>query len=212
MRDLTAIDRLLLHAQRALQTTSGPAPEAIMPYPAAATANAELSESERRHAAGLMRVNHAGEVCAQALYLGQAAVCRKPALRAHLLHAAEEEADHLAWCAQRLTELRSGPSALNPLWYAGSFAIGALAGLSGDGTSLGFVVETERQVEAHLGEHLQSLPEADQRSRDVVRVMQADEAAHGRQAQEAGAQLLPEPVPRIMAATAAVMKWAAYRF
>ena len=210
-RELSALDRLLSRVQHALQVTAGPAPEPALPYPAQGVPEIVLGERSRAHSAGLMRVNHAGEVCAQALYLGQAAVARNAELESQLLAAAAEEQDHLAWCAQRLRELDSGPSRLNPLWFAGSWAIGAVAGLSGDSTSLGFVVETERQVEAHLGEHLNLLPPEDARSREVVGTMQEDEARHGRNALEAGARELPEPVPRLMALAAAVMKWAAYR-
>jgi ubiquinone biosynthesis monooxygenase Coq7 len=158
-----------------------------------------------------MRVNHAGEVCAQALYLGQAAVAKQASLRAGLLSAAAEEADHLAWCAERLAALNAAPSVLGMLWFGASFAIGAVAGLAGDATSLGFIVETERQVEAHLGQHLERLPPEDQRSRAVLSQMQLDEARHGEHARDAGAGELPPPVPRLMAATAAVMKWLAYR-
>lgn len=158
-----------------------------------------------------MRVNHTGEVCAQALYSGQAAVARDEKTRAQLLEAASEETDHLAWCGERLRELDSRPSLLNPLWYAGSFAIGALAALVSDKVSLGFVVETERQVEAHLGEHLQKLPEADARSRAIVAEMQADEARHGRLAKDAGGIDLPPPVPGLMRLASAVMKAVAYR-
>ena len=211
LRELSPLDRLLSRVQHALQVTAGPAPASTLPYPAGEVAEAALDADARRHAAGLMRVNHAGEVCAQALYLGQASVARDAALQTQLLAAASEEQDHLAWCAQRLAELDSGPSRLNPLWFAGSWAIGAVAGLAGDSTSLGFVVETERQVEAHLGKHLDLLPPGDRRSREVVGAMQEDEARHGRNAQEAGARELPEPVPRLMALAAAVMKWAAYR-
>lgn len=209
-RRLTALDRLLDAAQNALQTVAGPA-HAERPNPAADLADIDLADAARRHAAGLMRINHTGEVCAQALYVGQAAVARDPATRAHLLQAAQEETDHLAWCADRLHELASRPSLLNPLWYAGSFAIGALAGLRGDGWNLGFVVETERQVEAHLAEHLQSLPEGDARSRAILAVMQADEARHADAALAAGARVLPAPIPGLMAAMSKVMKAVAYR-
>ena len=170
-----------------------------------------MDEAGRRHAAGLMRINHVGEVCAQALYIGQATVARDPATRAQLLHAAQEETDHLAWCAERLDELGSRPSLLNPIWYGGSFAIGALAGLRGDGWNLGFVVETERQVEAHLDEHLQSLPATDQRSREILRVMKEDEARHADHAEHAGARTLPPPIPQAMALASRLMKLVAYR-
>ncbi len=209
-RRLTRLDRMLDDAQRALETVLG-APAAMRPNPAATLPEVMLDEDERRHAASLMRVNHVGEVCAQALYCGQAAVARDPATRAHLLEAAQEETDHLAWCADRLQELDDRPSLLNPLWYASSFAIGALAGLRGDGWNLGFVVETERQVEAHIDENLASLPPADARSRAILEVMKVDEARHADNAEAAGARLLPPPVPTIMAAASRVMKAIAYR-
>jgi len=209
-RALSPLDRVLSEAQRALDTVFG-APLAERANPAGNTAELVLETAEKRHSAGLMRINHVGEVCAQALYCGQAAVARDEATREHLLHAAQEETDHLAWCADRLRELDSRPSLLNPVWYAGSFAIGALAGLRGDGWNLGFVVETERQVEAHIDEHLESLPEGDQRSRAILRTMKADEARHAANAEAAGARILPMPVPTIMAAASKVMKAVAYR-
>jgi ubiquinone biosynthesis monooxygenase Coq7 len=209
-RSLSPLDRLLDSAQNALSTVAG-SPRAERANPGEGTPDVVLDPAERRHAAGLMRINHVGEVCAQALYIGQAAVARDPATRAQLLAAAQEETDHLAWCADRLRELDSRPSLLNPLWYAGSYAIGALAGLRGDGWNLGFVVETERQVEAHLAEHLQTLPEADGRSRAILRSMQADEARHADEAEAAGARRLPQPLPRAMAAASNLMKSVAYR-
>jgi len=209
-RRLTALDRLLDAAQNALGTVAG-AVHAERPNPGAAEPEVVLDEDERRHAAGLMRINHVGEVCAQALYVGQAAVARDPETRNHLLAAAQEETDHLAWCAQRLAELGDRPSLLNPLWYAGSWTIGALAGLRGDGWNLGFVVETERQVEAHLDEHLQRLPAADARSRAILRTMKADEARHAAQAEAQGARRLPPPLPSLMAAASRLMKTVAYR-
>ncbi len=209
-RRFTLIDRVLIEAERALTTSLGATQVANRASPAQSR-DTDLDDAERKHAAGLMRVNHTGEVCAQALYFGQAAVARDPTTRAALLHAASEEGDHLAWCAERLSELDSRESLLNPLWYAGSYAMGLAAGMAGDGYNLGFVVETERQVEAHLGEHLQSLPIADQRSREIVTQMQADEAAHGRAAQAAGARELPAPVPSVMRLVSAVMKAVAYR-
>ena len=209
-RTLGSLDRLLDSAQNALSTVLGGV-RAERPNPGRAEPDVVLDEPERRHAAGLMRINHVGEVCAQALYIGQAAVARDPATRDQLLAAAQEETDHLAWCGDRLRELDSRPSLLNPLWYAGSYAIGVLAGLRGDGWNLGFVVETERQVEAHIGEHLQALPEADQRSRAILRVMQADEARHAEHAEAAGAKVLPAPIPSLMAAASKLMKTLAYR-
>ena len=210
MRPLSPLDRLLDATQNALSTVAG-SPRAERANPGLAEPEVVLEGDERRHAAGLMRINHVGEVCAQALYIGQAAVARDPATRAHLLHAAQEETDHLAWCADRLRELDSQPSLFNPLWYAGSFAIGAAAGLRGDGWNLGFVVETERQVEAHLDDHLQTLPEADRRSRDILQQMKADEARHAEHAEHAGARLLPQPIPSLMAAASQLMKAVAYR-
>lgn len=210
-RHLSAFDRVLVEIERALSASLVAAPEATRASPAVGIAEAALDESERRHAAGLMRVNHTGEVCAQALYSGQAAVARDAATHAQLLEAAAEETDHLAWCGERLHALRSRPSLLNPLWYVGSFTLGAVAALAGDKISLGFVVETERQVEAHLGEHLEKLPQADARSRAVVTQMQADEARHGKMAQEAGGIDLPAPIPALMRVASSVMKAVAYR-
>ena len=210
-RQLSGLDRALIEVERAIGTAFGTVVESTRPSPAAGVAEGELSEGQRKHAAGLMRVNHAGEVCAQALYSGQAAVARDASVRTRLLEAAAEETDHLAWCGERLDALQSRPSLLNPLWYAGSFAIGAAAALASDAVSLGFVVETERQVEAHLGEHLQKLPEGDARSRAVVAQMQADEARHGTLARQAGGIDLPAPAPALMRVASAVMKAVAYR-
>lgn len=182
------------------------------PRPDAGLADAALDDSERRHAAGLMRVNHVGEVCAQALYLGQALTAREPELRQHLLQSAREEADHLHWCRARVAELGERTSLLNPLWFAGSFGLGAVAGLAGDGWNLGFVVETEHQVEAHLDGHLQSLPAGDARSRAIVAQMKDDEIAHADAAQARGARALPLPVRAAMRATARLMTHTAYRF
>ena len=209
-RHLSPLDRVLADLQRALDTVSGAA-VAARPSPGEAQPVPELDTGERRHAAGLMRVNHTGEVCAQALYDGQAALARDPATRVHLETAAAEETDHLAWCAERLRELDDRPSLFNPLWYAGSFAIGALAALAGDRWSLGFVVETERQVEAHLGMHIERLPAADARSRAILEAMQADEARHADNALARGGRKLPPPIPVLMRGASAVMKAVAYR-
>ena len=211
LRRFSELDQALVGCARSLATPLGPAPAPSLPNPAGATPDGIADDAQRRHAAGLMRINHAGEVCAQALYLGQAAVSRSADTRRHLLQAADEEADHLAWCAARLDELGERPSVLNPLWYAGAFTLGAAAGAAGDAVSLGFIVETERQVEAHLGDHLERLPETDARSRAIVAVMQADEARHGANARAAGARELPAPLPRLMHAAADVMRWLAYR-
>ncbi|KGQ20008.1 hypothetical protein LF41_2175 [Lysobacter dokdonensis DS-58] len=209
-REISPLDRFLIDAQNALSTVFG-RPDAARGNPAGDTAEVVLEDEERRHAAGLMRINHVGEVCAQALYVGQAAVARDPVTRQALLAAAAEETDHLAWCADRLSELDARPSLLNPVWYAGSYAIGVLAGLRGDGWNLGFVVETERQVEAHLHEHLERLPAADLRSRAILETMKADEARHADHAQAQGARVLPQPVPTMMAAASNLMKAIAYR-
>jgi len=210
VRTLSPLDRLLAGCERALEAIAG-SPQAHRRSPAAGLAEAELDDAERRHAAGLMRINHTGEVCAQALYFGQAVLARDAGNRQHLLHAAAEETDHLAWCAQRLQQLHSRPSLLNPLWYAGSYAIGAAAALAGDPVSLGFVVETERQVEAHLAEHLEKLPAQDERSRAVLTLMQADEIRHAQAAQQRGGIELPFPLPQLMHASSMVMKAVAYR-
>ena len=190
------LDACIGAADRALRALFAPAQAARpVPRPAVSAAAAEITElspDERRRAAALMRVNHAGEIAAQALYHGQALAARSGATRDLLLDAAREETDHLAWCESRLKELDSRPSLLNPLWYAGSFFIGALAALAGDRASLGFVVETERQVEGHLDEHLGRLPAADLRSRAIVQQMRTDEAAHGANARAAGAMELPD--------------------
>ncbi|AXI83837.1 2-polyprenyl-3-methyl-6-methoxy-1,4-benzoquinone monooxygenase [Xylella taiwanensis] len=204
------LDSLLIETQRVLEVVFGH-PVAQRPSPANALPNPLLSPKDRRHAAGLMRINHVGEVCAQGLYFGQVAVARKEELRQHLLKAAQEETDHLAWCSDRLQELESRPSLFNPLWYAGSYVLGVFAGLVGDPWSLGFVVETERQVEAHLDKHLQTFPDVDTRSREILRVMKADEARHAEQAEQAGARLLPSPIPVAMAWAAHFMRIVAYR-
>jgi ubiquinone biosynthesis monooxygenase Coq7 len=201
---------LIIGFDRALRTLTGTA-QASRPVPGALLPEGDLSAAERAHAAGLMRVNHTGEVCAQALYSAQALVTRDPEIGARFALAAREEEDHLAWTQQRLDELSSRPSLFNPLWYAGSFAIGALAGLAGDRVNLGFVVETERQVEEHLTSHLDRLPPQDERSRAIVGAMRDDEARHADMAEAAGALPLPKPVPGLMRSAASVMKAVAYR-
>jgi 3-demethoxyubiquinol 3-hydroxylase len=203
-------DRLIIGFDRALRTLTGTATTS-RPIPGAALPDAELAPDERRHAAGLMRVNHTGEVCAQALYSAQAMVARDPEIRARFAGAAREEEEHLAWTQSRLTELDDRPSLLNPLWYAGSLAIGVAAGLAGDRVNLGFVVETERQVEEHLTGHMDQRPDADQKSRAIVATMRDDEARHGAMAQEAGALPMPMPARELMRVTASVMKALAYR-
>ncbi|MEZ5462875.1 2-polyprenyl-3-methyl-6-methoxy-1,4-benzoquinone monooxygenase [Dokdonella sp.] len=210
-RPLSRLDRVLVEIERALGTALDSQPAASRPSPSANLDESDLDDAERRHAAGLMRVNHVGEVCAQALYSGQAAVARDAQVRHQLLEAASEETDHLAWCGERLEQLGDRPSLLNPLWYGGAYAIGAAAGLVSDRLSLGFVVETERQVEAHLEGHLSKLPESDRRSRAIVSQMKEDEARHADQALAAGGAALPEPVRRAMRFAANVMRAVAYR-
>jgi ubiquinone biosynthesis monooxygenase Coq7 len=180
------------------------------PVSSSDTAAPALDAPQKQLSAALMRVNHTGEICAQALYTAQAAATANPRLRAHFLQAAREETDHLAWTETRLQELGSHTSRLNPLWYAGAFGLGLLAGKIGDAISLGFVVETERQVEAHLQSHLDRLPAADQRSRAIVAQMKTDEAEHAAQALEAGAAELPTPVKNLMRAAAKVMTTTAH--
>ena len=204
------IDRWVSAFDNALRTLTG-TPMATRANPADAVKAVELSAADTRHAGGLMRVNHSGEICAQALYHGQAITAQDAATAESMARAAREEADHLAWCRQRLDELRTAPSLLNPVWYAGSWVIGALAGAVSTGWSLGFVVATERQVAAHLQRHLASLPIQDLRSRAIVEHMQSDEARHADQAQAAGAVELPPAVTRAMAATARIMTTLAYR-
>ena len=204
-------DRLMTQIDQALRVALAPAPAAERERPGREAPDVELDDVERRDVAGLMRINHAGEVCAQALYAGQAATARTAGVRAEMQQAAAEEVDHLSWCAERLTELDARPSYFNPVWYAGSFAIGALAGAAGDRWSLGFVEATERQVEAHLQDHLDRLPTDDARSRAIVEQMKIDEARHAELAEAAGAARLPAPVQGLMALTARVMKGVAYR-
>ena len=204
------LDDLVIGFDRALRTLAGIAATS-RPLPGANLPDAALTPEERRHAAGLMRVNHAGEVCAQALYAAQALVARDPAIRQEFAQAAREEEEHLAWTQARLADLHDRPSLLNPLWYAGSFAIGVAAGLAGDRVNLGFVVETERQVEEHLTGHMDELPATDGRSRAIVEQMRDDEARHGAMAQAAGATPLPLPVTGLMRVAAKVMKVVAYR-
>jgi ubiquinone biosynthesis monooxygenase Coq7 len=212
-RAMNDMDRILNSADVALRTLFAK-PRAARPLPIPANPAADLTDAEKRHAAGLMRVNHVGEVCAQALYSAQALMAKTEAQRAQFEHAAREETDHLAWTAERLAQLGSRPSLLNPLWYAGSFGLGLVAGRLGDRTSLGFVVETEAQVEAHLVSHLQNdstgLPAGDAASRAIVAVMQQDEAAHGLAAKEAGAEELSERAKALMAKAARVMTRTAY--
>lgn len=202
-------DRVIAEFDRALRAVSNIA-EASRVSPAEALPEAELSDSDRRHAAALMRVNHVGEVCAQALYQGQALTARYPHARHALERAAKEEEDHLAWSGQRVRELGGRTSLLNPLWYAGAFAVGSVAGALGDRWNLGFLAETERQVEEHLSGHLERLPSEDTRTRTLVEAMRADEARHRDTALRLGAAELPRPMRLAMRFASGVMTRIAY--
>jgi ubiquinone biosynthesis monooxygenase Coq7 len=205
----TLADRMIASFDQALRSVVPNTTQAERPLPGASSLSS-LNVNDARKVAGLMRVNHSGEVAAQALYHGQALTAKLPHVRLAMQHAAREEQDHLAWCEERLKELDSHTSLLNPLWYAMSFGIGALAGLAGDQYSLGFVAETERQVGAHLDEHLQALPESDARSRAILAQMHADELHHREQALAAGAQELPESVKAVMGVVSKVMTKSSY--
>jgi ubiquinone biosynthesis monooxygenase Coq7 len=209
-RHLTPLDRLLEQADLGLRAAIG-RPHPQRPNPAGGLDGHLADDSERRHAAGLIRVDHAGEVAAQGLYHGQALTARRPEIRAAMERAAREEGDHLAWCRDRLDELGERPSLLNPLWYAGSVLIGALAGAAGDRWSLGFMAETERQVEGHLDDHLARLPPGDARSRAILEQMKTDEIGHAQAAMAAGGSALPGPVRRLMTLTSRLMTGTAYR-
>jgi 3-demethoxyubiquinol 3-hydroxylase len=204
-----AIDKLIIGIDKLLRLGSG-VNVSSRQNPGNLLQESELNERERQHSAGLMRINHVGEVCAQALYDSQAQFAKNDAVRQQLHQAAKEEEDHLAWTAERLEELGARPSLLNPLWYAGSYAIGAVAARLGDAQSLGFVVETERQVESHLAGHLEKLPPQDVKSRAIVQQMHADEIAHGQKAQAMGAAEVPLPARMLMRAMAKVMTTTAY--
>lgn len=203
------MEAAILAIDNALRTLFAPH-RATRPCPTVPESTTQLTPAEQREAAALMRVNHVGEVCAQALYASQALATRDPQLRRHFEVAAQEETDHLAWTKQRLDELGSRPSLLNPLWYAGAFGLGLVAGRFGDRVSLGFVVETERQVEAHLDSHLERLPAHDHASRAIVAQMKADERSHADQALGAGGVPLPQPVQALMRTAARVMTTTAH--
>jgi ubiquinone biosynthesis monooxygenase Coq7 len=209
-RQLSPLDKLLSSADNALRTlTPGTTKAERQPRDHAPAAT--LKDPDRHHIAGLMRINHTGEVCAQALYQGQASTASLPHVRHAMEQAAREEEDHLAWCEDRLRELNSAPSKLNPLFYAMSFGIGALAGLAGDRWSLGFVAETEHQVVRHLEDHLQQLPADDQRSRAILEQMRVDELKHAVTAEGAGGAALPPPIRNMMTLMSKVMTWSTYR-
>jgi 3-demethoxyubiquinol 3-hydroxylase len=203
-------DRAIVEFDKILRTLAAPA-QSTRPVPGGLLPEAELSEAQRSEIAALMRVNHVGEICAQALYQGQAITSRDAGLRRSLEHAAEEETEHLAWTAQRISELGGRTSLLNPLWYFGALGMGVAAGLAGDKWNLGFLAETERQVEAHLGSHLDRIPAEDVRSRAILDQMKADEMAHATTAVSLGAAELPEPVRKAMTFASRVMTTLAYR-
>ena len=207
---LDFFDRCLVQFDQALRSCVPGSSNARRISPAAATEEPDLNETDRQHAAGLMRINHTGEVCAQALYQGQAATAKLNDVRLSMEAAAAEEIDHLAWCEERLEQLDSRPSILNPLWYALSYGVGAAAGLAGDKWSLGFVAETEDQVCEHLGEHLEQLPENDNKSRAILKTMIADEKHHEESAREAGGADLPAPIKQAMTVMSEVMKKTTY--
>lgn len=209
-RNLTAFDRLVGQLDQALHTVFGPVPAPGRPNPAAGKNDSGLAASERELAGRLMRINHVGEVCAQALYQGQAVTARLPDVREKMERAAQEENDHLAWTEARIRELGSRVSYLNPLWYAGSFAIGALAGAVGDKWSLGFVAETEKQVVEHLDDHLRRLPAADEKSRTILEQMRDDEGRHATVAIESGGARLPDAVRQFMRLTSKIMTGTSY--
>jgi ubiquinone biosynthesis monooxygenase Coq7 len=203
------VDALISGFDKMLRVVSGVA-VASRASPAVKLKDESLTESEKKHSAGLMRVNHVGEVCAQALYDSQAQFAKSAAMQAQFKAAGKEEEDHLAWTAQRLAELNSRPSLLNPLWYGGAYLLGTVAARIGDATSLGFVVETERQVEAHLDSHLTLLPKEDEKSRAIVEQMRLDEIAHADAAAAMGAAPIPLPVKKLMQGMAKVMTTTAY--
>ncbi|MHB1247370.1 MAG: 2-polyprenyl-3-methyl-6-methoxy-1,4-benzoquinone monooxygenase [Sulfuriferula sp.] len=204
-----SLDRLIIEFDKGLRTLLAPA-QSARPLPGRELGEAELAAADKKHAAGLMRVNHVGEVCAQALYQGQALTARDPAAKVALEEAAREETEHLAWCESRIHALGGRKSLLNPVWYASSLALGMAAGALGDKWSLGFLAETERQVEAHLGGHLETLPAADAKSRAVVAQMQEDEARHAETAMAYGARALPVPARMAMQLASKVMTKTAY--
>lgn len=210
MRKASAIDSFVVQLDDTMKTLTGTLHPMTRPYPAEGCEEAPLTAAEKKHAAGLMRVNYAGEVAAQALYQGQALTAKLDHVKDKMQQAAYEEKEHLAWCKLRLDELGHPVSALNPIWYLGSLMIGSIAGLAGDDWSLGFVVETEKQVVAHLEEHLGILPEEDRRSRAVVDQMKVDEAEHADMAREAGARELPDAIKQTMKRVAKLMTQTAY--
>lgn len=210
-RRMSLIDRFISEADSVMRTITSQGHSAGRPSPAEGHSDTELAEGDRKHVAGLMRVNHTGEVCAQALYQGQALTAKLPTVRDEMQQAAEEEIDHLVWCEERLRELDSRPSVLNPAWYGMSFALGAIAGAIGDETSLGFVAATEERVCNHLKDHLQQLPEDDRKSQLILQQMLEDEQRHGENALEAGGMDFPGPVKDAMTVVSKLMTGSSYR-
>ena len=210
-RKLTALDRVLAQLDQGLRTAFSGAPQPGRKSPADTLADADLSDKDRAHAIGLMRVNHTGEVCAQALYQGQALTAKLPEVREQMKHSAAEEIDHLAWCEERINNLGGQISLLNPIWYAMSFGIGAGTGLINDKLSLGFVAATEDQVSAHLSKHLSDLPKEDLKSRAIVEEMLVDEQCHAQTAREAGGYEFPSPVKKLMTLASSAMTLSSYR-
>ena len=209
-RNFSPLDQLLINVDQTVRTLFGQPKITERPNPAKGIEEADMDDKTRDHTARLMRINHTGEVCAQALYQGQALTAKLPDVRKNMERAAAEENDNLDWCESRLKELSSRTSLLNPLWYAGSFAIGAAAGLAGDKWSLGFVGETERQVEGHLDGHLQQVPESDQKTRAILEQMKEDEIHHGETAMQAGGAELPKPIKQAMKLTSKIMTGTVY--
>lgn len=212
MREQSVIDQIILHADTFLRVLFVPQQRPHQrENPASNIADTTLTLAEKKHVAGLMRVNHAGEVCAQALYQGQALTAKLEHVRTQMVNAANEEIDHLAWCEERLKELESTTSLLNPVWYIGSFCIGAFAGFIGDALSLGFVAETERQVTAHLNQHLDRLPKHDLKTKAILEQMKTDEIAHANAAVAAGGKELPSLIKKLMYATSKLLTTASYK-
>ena len=210
-RRLSLLDKLISEADSVMRTITNRGNHAGRPSPSEGHVDSQLSEHDRKHVAGLMRVNHTGEVCAQALYQGQALTAKLPTVRDEMQHAAQEEVDHLVWCEERLRELDSRTSYLNPAWYGMSFAMGAIAGAIGDKVSLGFVAATEERVCNHLRDHLQQLPDEDRKSQLILQKMLEDEQRHGENALEAGGTDFPRPVKDAMTAVSQVMTKTSYR-
>lgn len=211
MRQLTTLDRVFDQLERSLRAVHSHHTGTARPNPSSQSKDSKLSEAERKQAASLMRVNHTGEIAAQALYNGQSIVARNVEIKQRMQESADEETDHLSWCKQRTEELAQSTSLLGPLWYWGSFSIGVIAGLAGDKWSLGFIKETEDQVVSHLREHLIRLPSQDAKSRAIIEQMIADETRHGDKAVDLGGVPLPQPIPKLMGFTSKIMTAVSYR-